>query len=118
MISKWHVQVYWYSILTMILFMIILILPDSKIISKTPPDNYNKQMSKLADANLKANTAAERGKIARQYTNLHKQKSKKSEEVTFNFIPFKFLLLIAMGTFTYLIIKNFWARRDKAFKAH
>ncbi len=113
MISKWHVKVYWYTILTMIIFMVFILIPDKAIVSKTPADNYNKQMNKLAEDNLKATSSSDRARVSRKYTNLHKQKDMKSAEVTFNFIPFKFLLLLVMCMFTYLVFSNFWIRRLK-----
>ena len=113
MISKWHVKVYWYTILTMIIFIVFIMIPDSATVSKTPPDNYNTQMKKLASDNLKSKSAFDRARVSRKYYNLQKQKDMKSSEVTFNFIPLKFLLVLVMCLFTYLVIQNFWARRPK-----
>jgi len=116
MVLKWHINVYCYTMIIMIVFLFFLIIPDKAVLSQTPSDNYNKQMAKLADDNLKASNSKDRATITRKYASLQKQKKMKSENVVINLVPLKFLLLVIMGTFTYLVFQNFWIRRSKAIE--
>jgi hypothetical protein len=100
----------------MIIFLFFLLIPDKAVLSKTPSDNYNKQIAKLADDNLKASNSKDRATITRKHASLQKQKKMKSENVVINLIPFKFLLLVIMTIFTYLVFQNFWLRRPKTIE--
>lgn len=116
MILKWHINVYCYTMIIMLIFLFFIMIPDKAVLSETPSDNYNKQMAKLANDNLKASNSKERSTITRKHASLHKQTKMKSGNVAINLVPFKFLLLVIMGVFTYLVFQNFWMRRLKAIK--
>ena len=109
MISRWHVNVYWYSIVVMGLFLIFLMIPNSVNISKVK--SYDKQVRELADKNLKAQSASERAAIARKYSMLEKNKGSNMKSSIINMIPFKVILLIVMSLFVYLILQRIWVRR-------
>ncbi len=113
MILKWHINIYCYTMLIMLIFLFFLIIPEKVVLSKTPSDNFNKQMAKLANDNLKASNSKDRATVTRKHASLQKQKKMKSENVVINLIPFKFLLLVVMVIFVYLVFQNFWVRRPK-----
>ena len=112
MVVKWHINVYCYIMLILLIFLVFLMIPNKVVLSETPSDNYNKQMAKLANSNLKAANSKDRATITRKYASLQKQKKMKSENAEINLVPFKFLLLVIMGLFTYLVFQNFWLRRS------
>jgi hypothetical protein len=110
MILRWHINVYWYIILIMFIFLIFLMLPDKVSFSKSK-STYESKMNKLADDGSKAITKADRAKISRRLLTIEKEKENKSSNNTFSLIPLKYIMVALMGLFTYLVFLNIWKRR-------
>ena len=100
--------------LILAMLLILLILPNTLVRTKTSANSYNSKMDKLAEQNLKATTSQERAKTARRYSSLKTQNEKKSGNNEINLVPVKVMLILLMAIFTYTITRLLWVRRLRA----
>jgi len=98
----------------MVMLLLVLILPNTLVITRATQNSYDSKIGKLADQNLKATSSKERSKVSRQYYSLNKQKEKQSGNFVINMIPSKIILILLMGIFAYSIIRIVWYHRPEA----
>lgn len=112
MITRWHIKLYWFTIIFLGMFLIFLSIPNQVSISSDNQKSRDAKISDLASQSASATSTLERSKISRQYSTLKKKDSHSMDgDKIITLIPVKITLLVAMIAMIYFVIQNIWYRQ-------
>jgi uncharacterized membrane protein (UPF0182 family) len=112
MITRWHIKIYWFTIIFLFMVLVFLSIPDHISLSSGNQKSRDSKINDLASQYAGATSAKERAQVGRQYNTLMKKKSRTVGGTgTVTLLPVKIFLIVTMIVMIYIIFQSIWYRQ-------